>query len=139
MTKRSSKIIIKNLSGTRILTKNSIKKIVKKILKAEACPGQDLSIAFVSDAEIRKFNKKYKGKNCATDVLAFSMNEGMNFLGDIIISSDAARRQARVFNSNFSRELKLYVIHGLLHLLGYDDETKKDFESMKKRQERFLT
>lgn len=57
------------------------------------------------------------------------------FLGDIIISVDAARRQARDFKTTKKKELVLYLIHGLLHLLGYDDETPKEAEKMKRRQE----
>jgi probable rRNA maturation factor len=72
------------------------------------------------------------------------MNEGRplkggeGYLGDIAISVDAARRQARIFDSTVSRELRLYLIHGVLHLLGYDDGTAKAARRMHRREEWLL-
>jgi len=74
-------------------------------------------------------------------VLAFgigTVKQRYGFLGDIVISVDAAKRQAGYFNSTFERELKLYLVHGVLHLLGYDDETRAASRKMWKRQNEFL-
>lgn len=66
------------------------------------------------------------------------VKERYGFLGDIVISMDTARRQAGDFNSTLRNELKLYLIHGVLHLLGYDDETRAGFREMSERQKRLL-
>lgn len=94
---------------------------------------------------MRRLNLRYRGSNSSTDVLAFSIKEGRHlkgegtFLGDIVISLDAACRQAKYFKSTKSKELKLYLIHGILHLLGYDDETPRSLRRMKKRQEELFS
>jgi len=81
---------------------------------------------------MKRLNRRYRKSDRGTDVLAFET-------GDIIISIDAAHRQAKGFGSTPSRELKLYLIHGILHLLGYDDEKGlAQRKRMTKRQEELL-
>jgi len=98
-------------------------------------------VTYVTDARIKRLNRLYMSKDRPTDVMAFSMLEGKRlkgqdkFLGDIVISVDTAKRQAREFGTTKEYELKLYLIHGALHLLGYDDRTPGGFKKMKKRQE----
>lgn len=122
----------------------AVKRTAGKVLKKEKMPGCSLSVTYVTDGRIRRLNRKYKGKGSCTDVLAFSMKEGRRlegegeFLGDVVISLDAARRQAGRFKSTYERELRLYLIHGILHLLGYDDLTGRDRQKMVKRQEELL-
>jgi len=99
---------------------------------------------YVSDGELRRINKRYLGKDAYTDVMAFSMREGKRlkgtggYLGDVVISVDAAGRQAAPFASTKARELALYLIHGVLHLLGYDDQTEKNALRMHRREEFIL-
>jgi len=124
----------------RIPKIRTIERITKKVLELEKKKGFGLSITYVTDAQIRRLNKKYRGEDSYTDVLAFSMIEGrhirgeVGYLGDIVISLDAAKRQAKYFDSTKDKELKLYLIHGILHLLGYDDQTKRHIGKMKKRE-----
>ena len=136
--KQNLKITIKNLTRRRIPPASSIKRIISKVLKLERAPFFNLSVTYVNDGRMRRLNKKYRGRDSFTDVLAFSMREGRRlkgqerFLGDIVISVDAAERQARYFNSTKERELKLYLIHGILHLLGYTNG------EIRKRQEQLM-
>lgn len=121
-----------------------IRRIVKRVLDLEDKPGLGVNIVFASDACIRRLNKRYRKNDAFTDCLAFSALEGARikgadkFLGDIAISVDAAGRQAKLFASTPDKELKLYVIHGVLHLLGYDDETRRGALKMKRRQEELM-
>jgi probable rRNA maturation factor len=91
--------------------------------------GASLTIAFVRDAVIRKLNRVYRRMDKATDVLSFPASEpgaapgSDTWLGDIVISTDAAKRQAREARHALNRELSELVIHGALHLCGYDHET----------------
>ena len=78
---------------------------------------------------MRELNKKYRGKDKSTDVLSFSMREGETFpsnekenLGDIVISLDYARRQAKEFEVSLEDEIRRLLVHGCLHLLGYEHE-----------------
>jgi probable rRNA maturation factor len=87
-----------------------------------------VSVLFVGDAAMRSLNRRYRKKDRATDVLSFSFREGAGWtvqpdlLGDIVISVPAARRQARTAGVPFSQEIDRLLVHGLLHLLGYDHE-----------------
>ena len=89
------------------------------------CVRSQLTIAFVRDARMRALNREYRGKDYATDVLSFPSEDagGENYLGDIVIATDTASRQARAANLTFEREVEELVIHGVLHLCGYDHES----------------
>ncbi len=87
---------------------------------------QELSIALVGDCEMRRLNSKYRRKNKTTDVLSFPPGKqparGVALLGDVIISVEQARRQAKERKKSIKSELVTLLIHGVLHLLGYDHE-----------------
>jgi rRNA maturation RNase YbeY len=86
----------------------------------------ELSLALVGDAEIRKLNARYRGKDYATDVLSFPAgNESsapVHLLGDVVISLDKTRAQAKERGRSVDEELAILLIHGIIHLLGYDHE-----------------
>ena len=92
--------------------------------------GKDLSVAFVSDRKIKELNKIFRNKNYPTDVLSFPYQpdqydylETENFLGDIVISLETAQRQASENSLPCEIEVKQLMLHGILHLCGYDHET----------------
>jgi probable rRNA maturation factor len=80
-----------------------------------------MTVAIVSDARLRALNRQYRKKNTLTDVLSFPSDEH-GFLGDVVIASGVAARQARAAGHSFATELRVLALHGLLHLLGYDHE-----------------
>jgi probable rRNA maturation factor len=86
---------------------------------APASARGELTIALVSDAVIRRLNRRYRGKDYATDVLSFEPS-------DLVISAGTARRQAREAGHSYAAELKILALHGLLHLLGYDHDSPSD-------------
>lgn len=95
---------------------------------ADAAPSRArglVTVAVVSDAEVRKLNLRYRRKNSATDVLSFPADEWGQppYLGDVVIAAGVARRQAKAAGHAFRTELRVLALHGLLHLLGYDHET----------------
>ena len=96
----------------------------------------ELSIVLCDDAFIHPLNRDYRGKNQATDVLSFSQREGEfadandPVLGDVIISVETAQRQADERGHHLGRELTVLLIHGILHLLGYDHISDDDAEVM---------
>ena len=91
--------------------------LIKNILKNEKAKGR-INLVLMSDREIKKLNRKFRKKNKATDVLAFPMGEE-GILGDIAISVETAKRNAKHFGISYRHELKRLVVHGVLHLLGY--------------------
>jgi probable rRNA maturation factor len=84
--------------------------------------GSTATVAFVSDKAIRELNSQFRGVDKATDVLSFPADEAHN-LGDIAISVDTAARQAKENGLTFDEEVAQLILHGLLHLSGYDHET----------------
>lgn len=139
-----------NISKCRFLDKAKLKYIVRFILKHIGVHDADISVVFVNDSEIRRLNSFYRRCNRVTDVLSFSMKEGKclfvktvndkrlegysSILGDVVISVDRARQQARIFNSTFKKEIYLYIIHGVLHLAGYRDERPLSKSKMRKKE-----
>jgi probable rRNA maturation factor len=92
--------------------------------------GKDLTVAFVSDRRIKELNNIFRDKNRPTDVLSFPYEpdqydylETENFLGDIVISVEQAQRQAKENNLTLENEIKQLILHGILHLVGYDHES----------------
>lgn len=108
----------------------------------------EVSVVLVDDAAIRELNRTYRGKDCATDVLSFALNEGdepevidgpgETLLGDIVISLPTAARQAAEYNHSLERELAFLTVHGMLHLLGYDHLKEADRQEMRGEEEHIL-
>lgn len=82
----------------------------------------DVTIALVSDRRMHALNRQFRGRDYPTDVLSFPSDE-RGFLGDIVIATGVAKRQARDAGHSINTELRVLSLHGLLHLLGYDHET----------------
>jgi probable rRNA maturation factor len=135
------KITIKNLQKKVPIYPARIKRSILRALKDEGLKKQgEITVSFVSDRLIAKLNFKYLKKKQATDVLAFDLTDrwkSKNMFADIIISVDTALRNARFYKTSADYELKLYSIHGLLHLLGYDDHSLKDSLLMRKKEFRY--
>ena len=93
-----------------------------KALDAIGNSGSSATIAFVSDKSIRKLNKDFRGVDKPTDVLSFPADEPNN-LGDVAVSVETAARQAKENRLTFDNEVAQLILHGLLHLSGYDHET----------------
>lgn len=119
----------------------------KRSLRAEKFDKPaEISILLTDDEEIHTLNREYRGIDRPTDVLSFSQIEGEPVisegdfvqLGDIAISVETARRQAEEKNRTLEDELELLVVHGVLHLLGYDDQTDEQAELMEERQAAIL-
>ena len=83
---------------------------------------ESFSAVLVSDRRIRDLNRRYRRESAATDVLSFPLEEN-GFLGDVVISVETARRQARHLGHRLAKELELLLLHGVLHLMGYDHES----------------
>ncbi len=122
-----------------------IKKVAEKFLLSRHLQKKDVSLAFVGDARMRGLNKKYRKKDKTTDVLSFGLlvslekgEKSTEDFGEIIISPAQIKRQAKENDNSFQQELLFILVHGLLHLAGYNDETEKDRLAMIKLGENFL-
>ena len=102
--------------------------LATEALRSVGLNDSSLTVAFVRDRKIRELNLRFRGKNQATDVLSFPAGEpgdsaATDYLGDIVISAETAVRQAKEASHSVEREVSELVIHGVLHLCGYDHET----------------
>jgi probable rRNA maturation factor len=131
-------ILIKNLCHDYKAKKDKIKYWLEQAIENLSVKADEVSVIFTSDEKIREYNREYRNIDHETDVLSFPFGErnleGKINLGDIIISIDAAKRQAQELGHSIDEELKILIIHGLLHLLNYDHE-KDDGEMREKEQE----
>lgn len=103
------------------LPRREIASFVRKVLRHLDHDVEEASIAFVDDASMTSLNRKFRHKNKTTDVLTFPGDAP--FLGDIVISLDQARRQARDEKHSLATEVRYLLLHGVLHAMGYDHET----------------
>ena len=113
-----------------------VRRIVNKFAKAHDVSHKEISIAFIGDAEIKKLNQTYRRKNEPTDVLTFAGEE--EFWGEIIIDFEQIKRQAGRLGHSAQDEMIFILVHGLLHLLGYNDETEKGRRKMIKQADSLL-
>lgn len=120
----------------------AMEKFLRSVLKRLRLPADGLTICCVSNAEMARWNRAYRGKKRATDVLSFpadaaqglrrngngntrrraNLSDG-DYLGDIAIAPAVARENARRFGRSFDEEMRILILHGVLHLMGYDHET----------------
>ena len=108
---------------------------LEKLAASAGLKFQTLSIVLVSDAAMARFNRRYHATAGTTDILTFDYGEGH---GELIISVGRAVAQARQFHTTPARELALYVVHGLLHLRGFDDRTPAQRRRMRAAERRLL-
>jgi probable rRNA maturation factor len=134
------KLQIKNSQNKIKIDKRKIRSTALKILKSLDCADKEISLSFVDDENIRLLNKQYLGKDKATNVISFSLQEGEygninpQILGDIIVSVETAQRDALYGKLTIAQEIDFLIIHGILHLLGYHHENTTKKEANKMRQ-----
>ncbi len=138
--------------GKEELEQLPLKELTQFVLAREDKPfNTEVSISFVSDEAIAELNERYRHKDGPTDVLSFECDgvdddlsamtlaeEPVFELGDVIIAPDVASRQMREFGTTFEEEISLLLVHGLLHLFGYDHIDDDEAEVMEKREAEIL-
>ena len=113
----------------------ALRKVAQRILDALGCPEAELSVSIVGDRSIRTLNRDYLGRDKATNVISFAMQEGEfgalnpQLLGDVVISADTAAREAEEAGEPFWNRLCFLLMHGILHITGYDHERSGEAEA----------
>jgi len=121
--------------------KASLKKIARTVLKSLDAPkNSELSISFIGDDKMRELNRTYRNIDRTTDVLSFPQGEepDMTLLGDIIISLSTAERNSRRYGITREEEIKKLIVHGILHIFGYDHKKKKERDEMREKEKEIL-
>ena len=121
--------------------KRLIKKHILKLLKnLSVQKDTELSVSFINDVEMRTLNSKYRDINRTTDVLSFPQNGAdSSILGDVIISVDTAKRRARMYQIDTWEEIYKLIIHGILHLLGYNHKKRQEAVTMREKETELLS
>lgn len=124
------KIAIINLQQAYPVKKSRVREIVREVLRQED-KDAELSIAFVDEDEIRRLNKRFLGKDSPTDVISFPLETKRRWVeGEVVVCVPVALKEATKMRMDAEDEIMLYVVHGILHLLGYNDIRRKDAKIM---------
>ena len=138
-------VLIENRQSSCGISLEEIEQTVRVILGALDCPDGEISILIVDDQEIEKLNRKYLNRDGPTNVIAFPMREGEfshfspQLLGDVVISTDTAAREAQYSDMSIKQRFNELLVHGILHLFGYDHETSgQDAQEMETKNQELL-
>ena len=141
MSARSLTVEVANKQRKAIINSARLKKAIRLVLEDAGVTAGEISIAIVGDERMQELNRTYLQHDYPTDVLSFVLarNEAKRTLdGEIIVSAEYAEREAPRYHWTIDDELLLYVIHGSLHLVGYDDTTTKARRSMREAEAKYL-
>jgi len=114
-------------------------KWLRLVAESEIRRVADINVIFCSDNYILEMNQKYLQHDYFTDIITFDYCEGDKLSGDLFISVDSVRENAVTYGEEFSRELSRVIVHGVLHLIGYDDHTEEEQKTMRQKEDYYLS
>jgi len=134
------RIEIINCQKIKTINLKALRRDLSKIFKLLDISSKKTTLLFCDNQFIKKLNKRYFGRISPTDVIAFPLADEFEpeYLGDIVVSVEKAVEKAKSFNVTWQKELFLYVVHGILHLLGYEDTTDAKRKKMLKTQKEIM-
>ena len=118
--------------------KRKIKNWLKDTIVNEKKKVGDINYIFCSKEYLKKMNNDYLSKNYETDVISFDFSNDKKISGDIYISSETVKKNSIIFNVCFNNELKRVMVHGLLHLLNYNDKSKQELKIMREKENFYI-
>jgi probable rRNA maturation factor len=133
-----SRVAIASPQAVVPINRAQMRQLVRTVLDGEGAGNAEISLAFVDNPTIHRLNKQYLNHDEPTDVLSFPLGERGRAGGELVIGVEVALAEARNRNHDVEVELALYVIHGLLHLCGYDDQTPEAAARMRERERHYL-
>jgi rRNA maturation RNase YbeY len=131
-------LFLEKAPGFSLKNKRKLKKWICRTIEAEKRRCGDISFVFEQDEEVYRVNLEYLQHDWYTDVISFDYNEGKKVNGDIIISVDRIKENAGKFGVTAGEEMRRVMIHGVLHLLGYEDHRKEEREKMTGLENKYL-
>ncbi len=135
MNRSNINILYKSVRPDTSLDRLAIKTLTK-LISTEKVQFNELNILFSSDKFIKSLNRNFRGKDETTDILTFYYETGnkSGLMGDITVSLQTARRQAKELGHGIEAELRILLVHGFYHLLGFDHVKNKDYLAMNKKE-----
>jgi rRNA maturation RNase YbeY len=113
---------------------------IKSVIKKEKCTLNSLNYIFCSDEYLKEINVQYLGHNTYTDIVTFNFNPSKGQIeGEIYISVDRVRDNAKTFKSDIQTEIHRVIIHGVLHLIGFNDKSKREKALMREKEDSYLS
>ncbi|MEC9093421.1 MAG: rRNA maturation RNase YbeY [Planctomycetota bacterium] len=132
-------IEISNRQSSFPIDQHGFRKAVALVLSESDFLSAEISLSFVGDQEMHRLNVEFLGHDYPTDVLSFPLaKESRSLVGEIIVSVDTAARECNSHGLNAIEELMLYVVHGILHLVGYDDKSEESRSVMRAKEEYYM-
>lgn len=122
-----------------VIDHDQIEQAVKEVLLGESIAAAEINVAIVDNLQIHETNRQFLNHDYPTDVITFPWDEPDSFGGDIMVSAEMAADVSGEYGWSPLDELRLYVIHGVLHLAGYDDHTDDDRAEMRQRETKYLS
>ncbi len=132
--------MIHYFSNTNFTLKKKLKrkKWLQNAIEKENTKTGEINYIFCSDKQLLEINNKHLQHDFYTDIITFDYRENNTISGDIFISVDRVKENAEINNEDFENELNRVLIHGILHIIGYKDKTKKDSELMRKKENEYI-
>jgi probable rRNA maturation factor len=132
-------VFYSNVTGFRNKLKNKLIKCISILSIIEEKNIENIYVNVVNDASLLKMNTKYLNHNYLTDIITFDYSEKTKISGELFISIDRVRDNAHAFETKSENEFARVVIHGVLHLFGYKDKTKREKHQMRKKEDYYLS
>lgn len=123
----------------KLKNKTKIKKWLKLVAESEVFSLGAVSVIFCSDNYILDINQRFLQHDYFTDIITFDYSEGEKISGDLFISVDSVRENSIEYGTEFEEELHRVIVHGILHLIGYDDHTDEDIMTMRSKENYYLS
>lgn len=139
MNRRPSVYFFNNGQNFSLRNRQSLKRFISKLFKKEGIPLFEIKYIFCSDKELLAINNEFLGHDFLTDIITFDLsNKNSRVFGEIYISIDRVKENAKLFNTSFKNELHRMIFHGALHLCGYKDKGKKGKIEMRRKEDVYL-
>ena len=133
-----SAVVIGNEHPHLELDPDLVERLVDQVLEGEKKRIRRLDIILTHAQQLRSLNRDWKGVDYDTDVLSFSLGHGPMIEGEVYVSLDFAEQYCQAYRATFIQEACRYIVHGLLHLLGYHDSTPEEKQIMRKKEDEYL-
>jgi probable rRNA maturation factor len=138
LNKQSPQVQFHFLQPASFTNRTLVKEVIKDLFKKEKTRLANLTYIFCSDEYLLDINRQYLNHNYYTDIITFDLSEDHQVTGEIYISIDRVKDNAREFKTSFQKELLRVIFHGALHLCGYKDKSDKEQTLMRKAEDKYL-
>ncbi|MBN1185110.1 MAG: rRNA maturation RNase YbeY [Bacteroidales bacterium] len=122
----------------RIEDEHSLEIWIKKVCEKEIFKPEEINIILVNDEKLVEINRSYLGKDYSTDIITFDYSNENKLNGELYISYQTVLENSKEYSVNFAVELNRVIIHGVLHMMGYDDKTEDEETGMRMKEDEYL-